>query len=408
MADNIFQKATKLAATALELLKLDVKLPSLFTIKLGKADFTGAAGDVVGIKRPPILVARDKGWRNDDPIVVDRIAQTKIQVKLDKFPVQAVHLSPEEATLDEVEFVRDIQAPQVQSMVTFFEKVITATLRAASFVLEVAFTPGATDYSGDPRKVALRARKLLNDAWVPDGGRYWLVGSSVSEQIAGHEKLLAVDTSGLPEALREGVVGKLGGFIVIEVQALGEDESYFVHSTAVALANVAPVVPRGAVSGASVTANGMAVTQIFDYDSTHAKDRSIVESFLGAGVVTDPERDDEGAILFDDDEPRMQFVRAVKVIFGAVAGVQAYTVQVTGGPTGGEFTLTVDGETTDPIAHNATNAAIASALNALEGVAGVKVTGSATKTVKFTEYVTLTAATSLTGGDSPDVEVTAA
>lgn len=233
---NIFEKATKFSGTALALLRRQVKLPTIFVNRYGIADFRGAEGDVVNVKRPPLLRARDKGWRSANSLIVDDLTQSKIQVRLDKLPYSAVHLSPEEATLDEVEFVRDIQAPQVQSMIEFYEEVIVGALGAADFVLEVNFTPTtpATAYNHDPATVALRARKLFVDNKVPTTGIYWLVGSTVSENIAGHPRLLAVDTSGLSEALRDGIVGKLGGFIVVEVPALAPEVSYFVHETAVA------------------------------------------------------------------------------------------------------------------------------------------------------------------------------
>lgn len=409
MAGNIFVKATKLAATALALLRGEVKAPGLFVHKYGISDFKGAAGDTVMVKRPPLLRARDKGWRNNNAITVDNIVQTNIAVPLNQFPVQAVHISPEEATLDEVEYVRDIQSPQVNAMVDYYEEAIIAALAGADFVFQVNFNPNpaGTDYSNDARKVALRARKLFQDAKVPTGGRFWLVGSSVSENIAGHPNLLDVDTSGLPEALREGVVGRLAGFVVIEMDALQEDESYFVHETAIAIANVAPVVPRGAVAGFSVASNGMAITQIFDYDAINAKDRSIVESFVGAVPVLDPEVGPDGLVVLDgDDEPVMDFYRAIKVNFGTPDPNESttWTLANTGTVSGGTFTLSVDGDATDAIAFDATNPVIAAALNELDGVAGVTVTGTTTKTIKFVEAVVVTAdSAAITGGGSKTV-----
>jgi len=409
MADkNIFVKATKLAATALELLRGQVKAPGLFVHKYGISDFKGAAGDIVMVKRPPLLRARDKGWRTSNAIIVDNIIQSKIAVPLDKFPYQAVHLSPEEATLDEVEYVRDIQSPQVISMSDFYEETIIDALAGADFVFEVNFAPNptGTDYSNDARRVALRARKHFQDAKVPSSGRYWLVGSSVSEAIAGHPQLLEVDASGLPEALRDGVVGKLGGFVIVEMDALSENESYFAHETAVAMANVAPVVPRGAVAGHTVAEAGLAITQIFDYDSINAKDRSIVESFVGAVPVLDPEVGPDGHIVLDGDEPVMDFFRAVKVNFGVPDSNASttWTLANTGTVSGGTFTLSVDGDATEPIAFDANNPVIAAALNALDGVAGVTVTGTTAKTIKFVEAVVVTANSgAITGGGSKTV-----
>src|SRR5690606_31389684 len=130
--------------------------------------------------------------------------------------------------------------------------------------------------------------------------------------------------------LRDGVVGKLAGFTIVEIDALGEDESYFVHNTALAVAAVAPVVPQGAPKGGGVAAGqGLAVTQVWDYDGTHMKDRSVVHAFTGAAPILDPEIGDDGRIIVDGDgEAQMEFVRAIKVTFGSDAEPSSYTLVV--------------------------------------------------------------------------------
>lgn len=411
---NIFVKGQKLAQTALALLRKQVKAPGLFTYKFGITDFRGAEGDVVNIKRPAVLVAREKPWRGDDAIVVDRLANSKIQVALNRHIYSAVALSPEEETLDEIDYVRDVQAPQVQAILDFFENIVVGALRAASFVFGVTFnTASGNTTESDARKVAIRARKLAQKAHWPLTGRYWLVGADVSEAIATHDKLLEVDAAGLPEALREGVVGRLGGWTIVELDALADDESYFVHETAIAIANVAPAVPNGVAKGGGVAAgNGLAVTQLWDYDSTYMKDRSIVHAFAGATAVLDPEQNAAtGAIVRDEnDQVVMKFQRAIKVTFGAGGSEKAsYTLTITGAPTGGTFTVTIDGQTTDPIAYNASNDAIASEINELTGVSGAKVSGGAfpanAKTLTLNERATVSATGSFTGGSSPAIAV---
>ena len=408
---NIFVKGQKLAATALGLLRKQVKAPGLFTYKFGIADFKGAEGDVVNIKRPAVLVAREKPWRGDDAIVVDRLANSKIQVALNRHVYSAVALSPEEETLDEIDYVRDVQAPQVSAVLDFFENIIVGALRAASFVFGVTFnTASGSATESDPRKVAIRARKLAQKAHWPLSGRYWVVGADVSEAIAAYDKLLEVDTSGLPEALREGVVGRLAGWTIIELDALGDTESYFVHETAIAVAVVAPAVPNGVAKGGGVAAgNGLAVTQLWDYDSTYMKDRSIVHAFAGATAVTDPEQAADGSIVRDEnDAVVLKFQRAIKVTFGAGGSEKAtYTLTITGSPTGGTFTITIDGQTTDAIAYNASNATIQSEINELTGVSGAVVSGGAfpgsVKTVVLPERAVISATGSFTGGSSPAI-----
>ena len=95
---------------------------------------------------------------------------------------------------------------------------------------------------------------------------------------------------------------------------------------------------------------------------------------------------------------------------------EVQTVTVTGGPTGGTFTLTYSGQTTAGIAYNAAASAVQSALEALSNIApgDVAVTGAAggPYTVTFegtladTNVAQMTASgASLTGGTSPGVTV---
>jgi hypothetical protein len=86
------------------------------------------------------------------------------------------------------------------------------------------------------------------------------------------------------------------------------------------------------------------------------------------------------------------------------------TVTISGSPTGGTFTLTYNGHTTDPIQYNATNAAVQAALRAIPGLSGVTVTGTAggPYTVTFPAVlgsVTLSATGSFTGGTTPAIAV---
>lgn len=104
--------------------------------------------------------------------------------------------------------------------------------------------------------------------------------------------------------------------------------------------------------------------------------------------------------------------------YGPYAGsaAEGQTVTITGSPTGGTFTLTLDGETTAAIAFNATASAVRTALEGLSNVSpgDVTVTGSAGGPYLVTfagRYVDIdvpqmTATGSFTGGTSPAVSVT--
>ncbi|RSS43827.1 hypothetical protein [Streptomyces sp. WAC08241] len=102
-----------------------------------------------------------------------------------------------------------------------------------------------------------------------------------------------------------------------------------------------------------------------------------------------------------------------------VAGAdEVQTVTITGGPTGGTFTLTFSGQTTSGIAYNAAASAVQSALEALSNInpGDVVCAGGALPTTPVTvtfggqydgtNVVQMTATSSLTGGTSPAVAVT--
>lgn len=109
------------------------------------------------------------------------------------------------------------------------------------------------------------------------------------------------------------------------------------------------------------------------------------------------------------DETIGGFYRDWLVPPGVAAGAQtAWDVEVEGAPTGGNFTLLVNGVPTAPIAHNAAAAAITSALNGISGVTGISgitTSGTGPFTVTFPTPAVLTATDALTGGTDPQVAV---
>lgn len=100
------------------------------------------------------------------------------------------------------------------------------------------------------------------------------------------------------------------------------------------------------------------------------------------------------------------------------SATSAYSLEITGEPTGGDFTLSVavgdDEQVTAPVPFDADAAAIESAITALSnvGASNAEVEGSGPFTISFvgtlatTEVTTAVAESNLTGGESPTVTVT--
>ena len=125
--------------------------------------------------------------------------------------------------------------------------------------------------------------------------------------------------------------------------------------------------------------------------------------------MKDPQVGDDGKIVLDGNgDPVLDFYRAIKVNFGTTNTSEGtvWTTALAGSPTGGTYTLLVDGDETADIAFDATNATIKAALVALDGVDGVGIAGTTTKTITFQKAVVLTADDALTGGTTPSVTVT--
>ena len=303
-------KAKKQAQLALPLVEKQLVLPLLLTI-VGKENFTGAKNDTVNfkIKDSSIATARDYDFRGrTGPVVLDDIFQAggSIPVKLNTHVVSATGLEDEHFTLDDIEFATDVLAPQVTAVVERVEaKALTAIRTTTSIKHSISF-----DETEDPHLIAVEAKRLMDSEKVaPYSGRVFVVGNDIAAFFRASDRLSRFDSTGLAgtPALRDAVIGSLSGSPVIEHNGLDPDEGFYFHGTSFVLANAAPDVPRGAVTGNSgISKRGVAVRWIQDYDANYLRDRSIVSTFIGVNEIRD-ERDADGNWIvevgeFDADE----------------------------------------------------------------------------------------------------------
>lgn len=147
-----------------------------------------------------------------------------------------------------------------------------------------------------------------------------------------------------------------------------------------------------------------AVLDIFDADDITIKERWVFPRFE---VVPDGDR-----VLVNNDISAFPFLAEVTADYdtysNAAAAKTGWTLTLTGSPTGGVYTLWLNGIPTAPLAYNANLAAILAALNALSGVSGITgITGSGTGpwTITLPTAGVLSATHALTGGTSPTAAV---
>ena len=303
-------KAKKQAQFTLPMVERQLILPLLLTI-VGKDNFTGAKNDTVSfkLKDGSIATARDYDFRGrTGPVVLDDIYQTggNIPIKLNTHVVSATGLEDEHFTLDDINFATDVLAPQVTAVVDRIEsKALTAIRATTSIKHSVSF-----DETDDPHLVAVEAKRLMDSEKVaPYSGRVFVVGNDIAAAFRASDRLSLFTSTGLEgtPALRDAIIGSLSGSPVIEHNGLDADEGYYFHGTSFVLANAAPDVPRGAVTGNSgISRRGISVRWIQDYDANYLRDRSIVSTFIGVNEIRD-ERTAAGDWIvetgeFDDEE----------------------------------------------------------------------------------------------------------
>jgi hypothetical protein len=386
---NTFLKAERIAAAALGLLEREIVLPALVWRDAG-GSFRGAAGDTISIRVPARTTARTRPLRGSRPtasegegiITMDELVETKVDVTLDEAIYSAVPITDEELTLDITSFGQQILAPQVRAVAEGLENKLAAQMLDATYAHTLALD------TSDPYNTLVDARVQMNKDNIPMSGRTCVVGADLEGTFLKSEHLSMADKAGDNSALRDAAIGRVAGFGPVYVSnALPPDVGFVFHKTAYVLSMQAPVVPDGASYGTSQAYQGMAMRWIRDYDFRNVLDRSLVDVYAGTNIIADGDTN------------------------------EVQQVDITGGPTGGDYTLTYSGQTTDDIPYNASANALQAYLTDLSNIrpGDVIVSGGAAEpyTVTFTGSLrgtnvsALTAdATGLTGGTTPGVTIT--
>lgn len=314
---NTLIKPEKIINQGLGLLQRELVLPRLVQ-RLGIADFAGSKNDTVNIRIPSILKGREYEWRTRNaPIEVDDLNEYTLPVTLNKHVYSAVQITDEELTLDIASWGEQVARPQMRAVGEQLEGYIATAMESANYRHTVTYAPpvvsDAEDFSF--QRAVNAARKHMNRENVPAAGRVILLGADVEERVLNSPHLIKVDTSGTDDAMREAVIGRLGGFTIIGgVNSVDPDFAVAFHPTAFGFANAAPVVPSGVPAGATATYDSFALRWIRDYDSDYLRDRSVFSSFAGAVSVEDG-RDLESPVGSGFGELTQENVRAVLIDF---------------------------------------------------------------------------------------------
>jgi hypothetical protein len=282
MAHN-FLTPDVIARAVLAVLRRETVLPQLVWTD-ASAEFQGKIGDTVTVRLTAKLAARTRALRATAAITTDDAVEFPVPVALASDVYSAVAIPDAVLTLDVESFVNQVLAPQLAAVVEALEDNVATTITGATYPETIEFD------AADPFQTLIDANKVLNDNNVPRAGRRLVVGSALEAAMLSDDRFSRVDAIGddaLP-ALRDARINRKLGFDIYGSNAIAEDKGYAFHRTAFVMANRAPVVPSS-VSGSSQVLEGLAVRSIMDYDSATLQDRSVINSYVGSGVTTDPD-----------------------------------------------------------------------------------------------------------------------
>lgn len=279
---NAFLKAEQIVRQALALLRREVVLPTLvWTDAVDNWD--GAKDDTVSIRVPAYTTARTRVMRSGDQLTKDNLSETKVDMTLDTHIYKLIGITDEELTLDIREFGTQVTMPAVQAVVQGLEDAVATEMSGATYAADRTIEVDDTD----PYDSLIDARKALNNANVPQGGRGLVVGSDIEAKILKSDHLAKFQESGSDTAFREAIIGRIAGFTAVSSNAIAPAEGYAFHKTAFALSTRTPKKPEGATWGATESSNGFTLRTLRDYDPNYAEDRLLVDLFAGTNHVAD-------------------------------------------------------------------------------------------------------------------------
>lgn len=276
----------KISALAVELLARSVVLPAT-VMRVPGAEYGGASGDTVTVRVRQNRTAEIQATPGDT-INFDSINEIGVDVQVHHI-YNAVPITDEDLSLNLVDFGSQVVQPSV----------LAVSRRAEQFIADLMNNMAADDSvdspSGDQGKDYAAAIKdacqTLDEADVPAGDRYCAVSPYAARRLLDYEGIERAESYGSPSAVQDATIGRYAGFTIVKSNALTAGTLVAYHRSAFAMANRAPVPPRGVSQQQTqtYTESGYSLRVLFDYDVSKLTDVMAVSTFSGAAVV-DPDR----------------------------------------------------------------------------------------------------------------------
>lgn len=323
--ENGILHAEKVAAAALANIEVSAVLSAMVT-RYPDAEFTGATGHVVNIRRPSMLNGFEEDIDAGTPagsrqIQTEGLNEHSVPVVLDTHVYSAVALSDAEMSLSVTDFSGQVVLPQTDAMVNRLERKLAAAFEtlplAETITIETtdgAPTIGYTEAAQQIRFAIARLSAQLTRQNVPVAGRYLVLGAEIAGWLMNDPNLTRANEAGSGTALRESVIGRLHGFDLVQDHRVDSKTLYAFHPSVIQLVTRAPAVPQaGVAAGVSSADGGYAVRWVRDYDSNTASERSFLSAYVGVSVLQDATRKADGTVDVDvNGKPVLKVIRGLR------------------------------------------------------------------------------------------------
>lgn len=275
--------AKGISRVAIELLARQLVLPRTVTMVPGE-EFRGSNGDTVTIRVPQPATGLEQASPGAALTAAD-VDEVPVDIQV-RHQYHLKNITDQERSMSLENFARQVTLPQVRSVAARAEQKLYDVINALP-ATDPAINWDATSTQADDLDTILRARERLNSFNVPFDDRFLAVASDIATRLLKHDIIARADASGSADALRNAIIGRLYGFNIVEAPGLNAGTGIAYHRSGLAFATFAPLPPQGAADSASISDQGLALRQVFQYNASTASDQSLVSLFAGAAAVED-------------------------------------------------------------------------------------------------------------------------
>lgn len=271
--------AKGISSVAIELLQRQLVLPRTVTNVPG-GEFAGANGDTITLRVPQPSTAR-----TDAPgtaLTADDVTEVPQDVTLGHV-YHLKNITDTELSMNLEDFARQVTKLQVGAVARGVENKVVDAMNALANDATIKFALAATD--ADTIKVMNQLRETLTKNEAPGDERYLAASPEVVTRLLTCSMFVKNNEIGSTDPVRNAIVGRIFGIEVIEVTGLTASTAVAYHRSGFALAVRQPLNPKGATSSYGISAQGLGLRQVFQYDATKAQDQSLVSTFAGAKAV---------------------------------------------------------------------------------------------------------------------------